>query len=119
MNNTQNVNKEEDMNFPGLIMPIKPKPLLRTISNLSRFTINNSKSNDSLGQRWFAHQNNWEFLRNRLVHAKMSDLFHNIKFTINGKTITALRCIGEGGYSRGINSLFSLIYCLQNFSFKL
>ena len=40
-------------------------------------------------------QNTWSFLRNRLVQAKMSDVFSNIRFTVNGKSIRALRCIGN------------------------
>ena len=48
-------------------------------------------------QHRFTHQNNWGFLRNRLVQAKMSDVFSNIRFTVNGSNIRALRCIGEGG----------------------
>ena len=48
-------------------------------------------------QHRFDHQNNWGFLRNRLVQAKMSDVFSNIRFTVNGCNIRALRCIGEGG----------------------
>ena len=42
----------------------------------------------------------WGLLRNRIINAKISDALSNIKFTINGKNFRALRCIGEGGYSR-------------------
>ena len=51
-------------------------------------------------QHRFTHQNNWGFLRNRLVQAKMSDVFSNIRFTVNGSNIRALRCIGEGGINK-------------------
>ena len=42
----------------------------------------------------------WGFLRNRLVNAKISDAFSNIRFTVNGEPFKALRCIGEGGYAK-------------------
>ena len=47
------------------------------------------------------HQHaSWGLVRNTIVNAKISDALNNIKFTINGSTLRALRCIGEGGYSR-------------------
>ena len=36
----------------------------------------------------------WGLLRNRIINAKISDALSNIKFTINGKSLRALRCIG-------------------------
>ena len=76
----------------------KPQNVERTISKL---TLQRVSSNTSLNHvNKFHHQNNWNFLRNRLVQAKMSDVFSNIKFYVNGKSIRALRCIGEGGYSK-------------------
>ena len=72
----------------------------RTYSNLSKLTLKNSNTSSSLNSKKFLPQNNWGFLRNRLVQAKMSDVFSNIRFTVNGSNIRALRCIGEGGINK-------------------
>ena len=72
----------------------------RSYSNLSKLTLKNSNTSSSLNSKKFLPQNNWGFLRNRLVQAKMSDVFSNIKFAVNDKNFRALRCIGEGGYSK-------------------
>ncbi len=44
--------------------------------------------------------NNWNTLRSRLIRAKITDAFENLKFEVQGKTYTALRTLGEGGYSK-------------------
>ena len=42
----------------------------------------------------------WGILRSQLVKAKLSDAFNNETFHVHGQRYTALRCIGEGGYSK-------------------
>ncbi len=42
----------------------------------------------------------WSELRSRLVRAKITDALTNTRFDVAGKTYTALRTLGEGGYSK-------------------
>ena len=42
----------------------------------------------------------WSELRSRLVRAKITDALTNMRFDVAGKTYTALRTLGEGGYSK-------------------
>jgi hypothetical protein len=41
----------------------------------------------------------WDALKQRLVSARITEAFASPKFFMNGKKFTALRTLGEGGYS--------------------
>jgi hypothetical protein len=41
----------------------------------------------------------WDALKQRLVSARITEAFSSPKFFMNGKKFTALRTLGEGGYS--------------------
>jgi hypothetical protein len=43
--------------------------------------------------------NAWDALKQRLVSARITEAFASPKFFMNGKKFTALRTLGEGGYS--------------------
>ena len=42
-------------------------------------------------------ENNWDFLRHRLVEAKVRDAFGTYKFYVNGSCLRVLRMLGQGG----------------------
>lgn len=99
------------------LLPISSRMLSATTNNSSKVSSRGSPTfmtkltaRDKVLQR----QASWGFLRNRLVNAKISDAFSQVKFTINGTTLRALRCIGEGGYAKvyevfnDSNELFAL-----------
>ena len=52
-----------------------------------------SKSGSTLRDQVLMNQRHasWGLLRNRIINAKISDALSNIKFTINGKSLRALR----------------------------
>ena len=43
---------------------------------------------------------NWQMLKQKITTAKISSALSTAKFVINGATYTALRPLGEGGYSQ-------------------
>lgn len=96
------------MPLPSEARPAVKKPLLKTKSS-NALTVwpsvkkptNNVTS--SMREQILKKQSSWGTLRNRLINAKISDAFSNIKFTLNGQSLQALRCIGEGGYAKVLN----------------
>ena len=43
---------------------------------------------------------NWDMLKKKITSAKITDALTALKFEVNGKKFTALRPLGEGGYSQ-------------------
>ena len=42
---------------------------------------------------------NWDLIRNKITEAKISDALSVLKYEINGKKVSVLRPLGDGGYS--------------------
>ena len=43
---------------------------------------------------------NWDLVKKKIMNAKITDALTALKFEVNGQRITALRMLGEGGYSQ-------------------
>ena len=43
---------------------------------------------------------NWQMLKDKITSAKITEALNTLKFVVNGNTYTALRPLGEGGYSQ-------------------
>jgi hypothetical protein len=77
------------------------------------------------------HSSAWDALKQRLVSARITEAFASPKFFMNGKKFTALRTLGEGGYSTVFevraatkmcffgHILHKCSYILQTFSRKI
>lgn len=63
-------------------------------------TTHSQEASNAVVPKKLERQASWGNLRSKLIRAKITDAFTNIKFTVNGETYTALKCLGEGGYSK-------------------
>ena len=43
---------------------------------------------------------NWDLIKKKITSAKITDALTVLKYEVNGKKVTALRLLGEGGYSQ-------------------
>lgn len=97
LKNNKVVHESHSTVMPLNTPEVKQRPLVKTKSSN---VLMQASSMTSLREQALQKHASWGLLRNRILHAKISDALTNIKFTLNGKTLRALRCIGEGGYSR-------------------
>ena len=47
-----------------------------------------------------ANKTSWSDLRRSIVRAKISEALMHLKFSVNGQTLTVIKVIGEGGFSK-------------------
>ena len=60
----------------------------------------NRRAENAESQRNGSKSKNWDLLKKKLTSAKITDALTSLKFNINGKGVTVLRPLGEGGYSQ-------------------
>lgn len=92
------------MPLPSEVRTLVKKPLLKTKSsnalNVDKKVAPIVMPSSSMREKALQRQASWGTLRNRLINAKITDAFSNIKFSVKGTNLQALRCIGEGGYAK-------------------
>ena len=47
-----------------------------------------------------ARSTNWDMIKQKITSAKITEALTALKYEVNGKTVTVLRLLGEGGYSQ-------------------
>ena len=47
-----------------------------------------------------AKSKNWDMIKQRITSAKITEALTALKYEVNGKKVTVLRLLGEGGYSQ-------------------